>query len=129
MSRSLDDLSPLIRGKVDEFLSACKAAGVDILVTCTKRTMDEQSALYAKGRTCQGAIVTNCDGITRRSNHQIKLDGFGHAVDCCFLVNGAASWDDGLPWRLYGEAGKALDLKWGGDWTGSLVDRPHLELP
>jgi hypothetical protein len=32
------------------------------------------------------------------------------------------------PWRLYGEAVKAVGLVWGGSWV-SIKDRPHAELP
>jgi len=50
---------------------------VDFKVTCGVRTQAEQDALYAKGRTTPGEIVTK----TRNSNHIIKSTGFGHAVD------------------------------------------------
>ena len=95
--------------------------------------MEEQQRLYAQGRTTQGKKVTNCDGISKKSRHQLAKDGYGHAVDCAFVVIGPVgktviSWDESHPWKLYGEMGKALGLVWGGDWK-SLIDRPHLELP
>ena len=92
------------------------------------RTAEQQAKLFAQGRTAPGKKVTNCDGLVKKSRHQVAADGFGHAVDCAFVVGGKVSWDLALPWRLYGEIGKALGLVWGGDWK-SLVDRPHLELP
>ena len=33
MSRDLNDLSPVVRPKVDQFLTACKTAGLDVLCT------------------------------------------------------------------------------------------------
>lgn len=104
-----------------------EALGFPMIVTSTVRTTDQQQALYAKGRTTPGPIVTNADGVIKTSNHQAKADGWGHAVDCAFLINGTPSWDLRLPWATYGACGKALGLQWGGDWN-SLVDLPHLEL-
>jgi peptidoglycan L-alanyl-D-glutamate endopeptidase CwlK len=123
----LDGVHPALVEKTGRILAAMSALGFPMLVTDGVRTVTEQAALYAKGRTAPGKIVTQCDGELKRSNHQVKADGFGHAVDCCFLVDGKPSWDDALPWRLYGETAKALGLKWGGFWT--TPDRPHVELP
>ena len=39
MSHSLDDLRPEFRALVDPWLADCAAAGMDILVTCTLRTL------------------------------------------------------------------------------------------
>lgn len=102
------------------------ALGFPMMVTQGVRTAQEQIALYAKGRTLPGAIVTYTDGLLKKSNHQLKEDGFGHAFDCAFLVEGKPSWDLHLPWQTYGACGKALGLKWGGDWE-RLHDLPHLE--
>lgn len=102
--------------------------GHPVIVTDGVRTLEQQRALYAQGRSAPGKVVTNADGVTKQSNHQPKADGFGHAIDCAFLVDGQPSWDDSHPWRLYGEAAKSQGLIWGGEWT-SIVDRPHIELP
>lgn len=37
-----------------------------------------------------GKKVTNCDGYIKKSNHQAKADGYGHAVDI-FLTGFVAS--------------------------------------
>ena len=89
------------------------------------RTVAQQQALYAQGRTTPGSIVTYKDGIVHKSNHQPHADGFGHAVDCAFY--GPDPFADTHPWEAYGEAVEASGLVWGGRWTG-LVDRPHAEL-
>ena len=114
--------------KVGQILLAMQALGYQMGVTDGLRSEAQQQALYAQGRTAPGDIVTNADGVTHKSNHQAHADGFGHAVDCAFLMNGAFSWDDTLPWTLYGAMAKALGLVWGGDWH-AIVDRPHVELP
>lgn len=107
---------------------AMDALGFRMMVTDGVRTTAKQQALYAQGRTAPGAIVTNTDGVIKKSNHQPKADGLGHAVDMAFVVNGLPSWDPSLPWFLYGAMVRSLGLRWGGDWTSGLVDKPHMEL-
>lgn len=119
---------PTLVAKVTRILNAMDALGFPMRVTDGVRTTEQQQALYAQGRTAPGAKVTNADGVVRKSNHQAKADGFGHAVDCCFLVNGKPAWSDTLPWTLYGAMAQALGLTWGGNWQ-SIKDRPHVELP
>lgn len=104
---------------------AMRALGFSMIVTDGVRTADEQKLLYAKGRTLPGLIVTQADGVTHKSNHQVHLDGFGHACDMAFLVDGKPSWDESNPWALYGAMAKALGCQWGGDWKRP--DRPHVE--
>jgi peptidoglycan L-alanyl-D-glutamate endopeptidase CwlK len=113
---------------VTRICTAMDELGFTMIVTDGRRTAAEQKALFAQGRTTPGAIVTNADGITRKSNHQQKADGYGHAVDCCFLVDGKASWALSNPWNVYGAMAKALGCKWGGDWD-AIKDMPHIELP
>jgi len=89
-----------------------------MFVTSARRTTAEQQALYRQGRETPGPIVTGCDGIARRSNHQ---DGL--AVDCAFV--GADIWDG--PWTQYGLFAEAVGLAWGGRWKRPRTDRPHVE--
>ena len=90
--------------------------------------MAQQVALYAQGRTLPGLVVTKRDGVTVRSNHQPHVDGYGHAVDCAFLVDGVPSWAPSCPWAVYGAMVRHEGLVWGGGWTG-FIDLPHAELP
>lgn len=128
MTDKLEGVHPKLRGVVLRILSVMSDLGHPMLVTDGVRTLEQQKALYAKGRTAPGPIVTNADGELKRSNHQAHADGLGHAVDCCFLVNGQPSWDGAHPWRLYGEIAKVLGCRWGGEFK-TIVDRPHIELP
>ncbi len=123
----LDGVHPDLVAKVQAIIAAMGELGFVLMVTDGVRTTAQQVSLYEQGRTKPGHIVTNADGVTHRSNHQVHADGYGHAVDCCFLVNGRPSWEDSLPWVLYGAMGETLGLQWGGVWTKP--DRPHLELP
>lgn len=96
-----------------------------MFVVCGVRSDDQQAALYAQGRTTPGHIVTNCDGVTTRSNHQIHLsDGLGHATDLAFL--GSDPFSQTHPWASYGVLVESKGLVWGGRWK--MVDLPHAEL-
>jgi peptidoglycan L-alanyl-D-glutamate endopeptidase CwlK len=93
--------------------------GLDICYISGTRTYAEQDALYAKGRTTGGPIVTNARG--GYSNHN-----FGIAVDCgLFLPN--RYLEDTPFYRQIGDV-VALhpELEWGGSWK-SIQDEPHIQ--
>lgn len=106
------------------------ALGFPMRICQGVRTLEEQRALYAQGRTAPGPIVTHADGIFSRSNHQVQDDGKGHAVDCAFIGTDPFLEHDPLSelkWNLYGLMGKSIGLSWGGDFK-TISDRPHFEL-
>lgn len=127
MTDKLIGVHPVLAQKIRVVLDKMAASGFPMMVTDGVRTTAQQALLYAQGRTAPGHIVTNCDGIHKRSNHQPHADGLGHAVDCCFVVDGHPSWDARLPWKAYGKALQDEGIVWGGSWT-SLHDLPHAEL-
>ena len=109
-SRSLDDLIPQARERVDKFIALCKESGIDLLVTSTYRDMESQTALYNQGRTAPGKIVTNAHA--GESFHNYRC-----AVDVVPLVNGKPQWDGSDPiWAKVGELGKQAGLEWAGEW-------------
>ncbi len=115
---------------ISKVLDAMAAAGHPMRVTQGLRTVEDQQRLYSQGRTSPGMIVTNADGIIHKSAHQARSDGWGHAVDCCFL--GPDPFLDKDPnrdvrWNLYGSLVTAVGLKWGGNWA-KFIDKPHAEL-
>jgi len=117
----LSNLDPRLEPLARQFLANARAAGHRIFLTQGRRTIAEQNALFAKGRTTDGAKVTNAKGGDSPHN-------YGLAIDFAFLdAKGGASWADSNPWAAVAAFGKALGLTWGGDWK-KFVDRPHLEL-
>lgn len=98
--------------------------GHDLILTCTARSTDEQAKLYAQGRTTPGPIVTQIDGTTHKSNHNLVP---ARAVDVAVTVNGKVSWDP-HQYAPLGVLARKHGLVWGGSWT-TLKDYPHLELP
>ena len=100
------------------------------------RTVERQQNLYLKGREKPGVIVTNADGIKYKSNHQIKNDGYGYAVDLYPYINGKirTSYDkykkefEAIAEHILKKAKKFnIDIVWGGHWTDPF-DPPHFEL-
>ena len=109
-SRSLNDLLPEAKKRVEQFLAAAKAQGIDLLVTSTYRDNASQDALYAQGRTAPGKIVTNARA--GQSFHNYRC-----AVDVVPIKNGKPVWDAKDPvWQKVGSLGKAAGLEWAGDW-------------
>jgi peptidoglycan L-alanyl-D-glutamate endopeptidase CwlK len=122
-SRALDDLNPEIRPLVDDFLSACSVAGLDVLVTCTLRSNAEQAALYAQGRTAPGHVVT--DAPAGHSAHN-----FGLAIDIVPMVNGKPDWKGSDPvWKQIGQIGVAAGLQWAGTPGFPFPEEPHFQHP
>lgn len=101
--------------------------------TFTLRTISEQNALFAQGRTKPGKIVTNARG-------GLSYHNYGLAIDIVLLVdkdgNGTfetAAWDtkgdyDGdkkADWIEIVQVFKEFGWEWGGDWK--FVDAPHFQ--
>lgn len=99
----------------------------------TLRTVAEQDALYAQGRTKPGNIVTKAKG-------GMSMHNYGLAIDIVLIVdkdgNGTfetASWDvksdfDGDKkgdWSEVVTIFKEYGWEWGGDWK--FYDAPHFQ--
>lgn len=122
MSRSMTDLDPRFRDKFQAVLDACKKRGVNLLVTCTRRTMKEQAALYAQGRTAPGRVVTYAKPGSSAHN-------YGLAMDVVPIVGGKAVWNAKDPaWQVYGEEVKKAGLEWAGGWR-QFREFPHAQVP
>lgn len=121
-------LHPSIRMDVLELLTACANKNVPIRIVQGLRTIDEQNALYAQGRTSPGKIITNAKGGDSWHN-------YGMAIDFCLLRQGnAISWnrdedadkDGKKDWHEVVELFLAKGFEWGGNWT-SFPDYPHFQ--
>lgn len=129
--RNIKDLHPKLKEKVKELKKKCTDKGIKIGIGECVRTVTEQDALYAKGRTTAGSVVTNARGSSYSSMHQ-----WGVAVDFYLIMDvdkdGKTSDDafndaTGL-FEEVGKIGKSIGLEWGGDWK-SIKDKPHFQLP
>lgn len=61
---------PRLQALANTLISECKVQGLIIKIGETLRTVAEQDALYAQGRTEPGNIVTNAPGYSYSSYHQ-----------------------------------------------------------
>lgn len=114
---------PRLQVLAAKLVEECSKQGLKIAIGETYRTIAEQDALYAQGRTTPGNIVTSAQGSTYSSYHQ-----WGTAFD--FFRNdgqGAYKDTDGF-FSKVGAIGVGLGLEWGGNWK-SPVDKPHFQLP
>lgn len=120
--RNPDDLHPELREKICILKKLCENQGLLIGIGECLRTKEEQDALYRKGRTSPGKIVTNASGKTYSSMHQWGVAFDFYRNDGC----GAYNDSDGF-FKKVGEIGKSIGLMWGGDWKNP-VDKPHFQL-
>ncbi len=121
--RDINKCHPRLIELSKKLVSACKGQGLIIGIGESFRTKEEQDALYAKGRTAPGNIVTNAKGSSYSSHHQ-----WGTAFDI-YRSDGKGVYTDGDGFfEKVGKIGKSIGLEWGGDWK-SPVDKPHFQLP
>jgi len=127
--KRIDKLHPTIRKEVKAIYNEILKRNVAIRFTDTLRTFPEQTALYSKGRTKSGKIVTNAKA--GESYHN-----YGLALDFCLLLNGGkqVSWDrnkdtdddNKKDWNEVVAVFKHYGWQWGGDWT-NFKDYPHFQ--
>ena len=124
---SLDKLSGCHPDLVLIFNEAIKRTDIRILEGV--RPADRQYELYKQGRS-------KCDGFKRKSNHQVKSDGYSWAVDAVpYPVDFAdtarfkalAALVLEIAGKLYAEGKIKHHLEWGGNWK-TFTDMPHYEL-
>lgn len=121
-AKVIASLDPSIQAAATQFFQQAKAAGYNIVLAQGRRTIAEQDALYAQGRTASGQVVTKAKG--GESSHN-----FGLSFDFAFANRlGQPTWPEDAPWAEVAAIGKRLGFEWGGDWV-SFKDRPHLEWP
>lgn len=118
----LPKVRPFARGLIEK----CTNQGITIKVTSGTRSFAEQDALFAKGRTKPGKIVTNARG--GFSNHN-----FGIAFDVTIFKGSTDPEKAKIPvfesplYKVIGALGTELGLEWGGNWR-TIADEPHFQL-
>ena len=129
-SRDLKDAEPELCLRYLKVAAEFKTiTGHDLFLTCTWRSAEEQGALYARGRTTPGAIVTMIDGVKTKSRHNFYPS---QAVDVCVDVapDGRSKmpvWD-AAHYLPLGPLCLKYGLEWGGDFK-TFKDYPHIQLP
>jgi peptidoglycan LD-endopeptidase CwlK len=122
----LEEVHPLLASKVRLLGDILEHEGEPIRVVQALRTIAQQDALYAMGRTAPGKVVTNCPG--GKSYHN-----FGLAVDCVPSSQDpskpfAPDWNASHPvWKRMIEVAQGLGLDAGATWR-TFKDFPHFQL-
>lgn len=120
---------------------AISISDIDFTIIEGVRSATRQAALYAQGRTKPGPIVT----WVKTSNHQVKEDGYGYAVDIYpYPVSLVLQHKPKEYEPLFDEIAKVMfaaaalvgvTIRWGADWDMDNMprergetDNPHFEL-
>lgn len=118
--KKLQGVHPVVATKARQLIERAYKEGINVIITQGLRTIEEQNALYAQGRTKPGKIVTNARG-------GYSYHNFGLAFDFAIMKDdGSVSWNVDGKWRRVGAIGKSLGLEWGGDWK-DFKDYPHFQ--
>lgn len=124
----IEKLHPAIRKEVKEAyldINMSLPKGVRLRISQGLRTISEQDALYAQGRSNEGKIVTQARGGDSWHNWSLAFD---------FVLlydkdkNGTletASWNENKYWMQVVKGFKAKGFEWGGDWR--FKDSPHFQ--
>lgn len=118
MSASKKGLDPQFAKKLAVFEQMLAARGIKVIMTWGYRSVQEQDALYAMGRTKPGKKVTNARG-------GYSWHNYGLAADYAFVIDGKVTWDG--PWDVFGQIAGQCGLEWGGGWA-KFTDRPHVQV-
>nr|WP_239618199.1 M15 family metallopeptidase [Cohnella mopanensis] len=123
------ELNPIVAKNRDKLVEESRKIGIRVVITDGFRNLEEQNALYRKGRSDGGAIVTQVKGGQSFHNYGLAID-FALGV-----AGGKVIWDleyDGngngkSDWMEVVAIAKKLGFSWGGDWA-SFPDYPHLQM-
>jgi len=114
VSIRIEDLEPDTQARCRELLARYPG----LIVVSTLRTFEEQAAIYAKGRTRPGPIVTN-------AKPGYSWHNFGRAFDVAFRTPTGGVKFSG-PWQSVGKIARELGLICGMDWV-KFPDKGHFE--
>ena len=107
MGRDITKCHPRLQEAFQQLLAKCSAQGLAVGLGECFRTVAEQDALYAQGRTKPGSIVTNAKGSSYASQHQ-----WGLACDF-YRTDGKGAYNESDRFfERVGAAGKSLGLGW-----------------
>lgn len=155
--REITLLEPELKKRVEKVLIALENENLPVLISETLRDLDVQQAYYAQGRLPllevnqlrdkaglyllnaeeNSRIITNCDGIKYKSNHQARDEfGYGYAIDLVpakYDNKGNKNFWWNAPqevWEKMGHIAESYGLDWcyGGKGEHWGWDSPHFEL-
>ena len=129
-------LHPNIRDEVSELIGKIEVNNPKFIVRIVQglRTIEEQNALWAQGRTISGNIVTNAKGGSSYHNYGLAIDfalvydkdNDGHYESLSWDTNLDFDKDGVKDWQEVVSIFKVNGYEWGGSWH-KIVDNPQLQ--
>ena len=124
-----DELHPTVANKTEELIEKAEELGIFVVITDDFRSIDDQHALYERGRESDGRVVTNAKGGESYHNYGLAIDFALRTEDDDVIwdleydgnQNGESDWMEVV------DIAKDLGFTWGGDWT-RFRDYPHLQM-
>ena len=144
-SRKIEDLTPRMQGRTRIFEAMLEQAGLHFHRSCTRRSQEEQNALWKPRRESLDVVNAAYESvglppITVEENKRpvtwtaLTVHTSGEAVDYYQEVEGKASYDlkvdadfDKIPdWQEFGKIAIGCGFEWGGTWK-TKPDYPHIQ--
>lgn len=130
-------LHPKVRQEVEDCILKAEAGfppNMAIRIVQGLRTIEEQNAIYAQGRTTPGKIVTNAKGGKSYHNYGLAIDfalirdkdGNGSYEELSWDTGRDADKDGQKDWQEVVKVFEAAGWVWGGKFA-TIVDAPHLQ--
>jgi peptidoglycan L-alanyl-D-glutamate endopeptidase CwlK len=130
-------LHPKVREEAKAAIEAAEMnfpANIKIRVVQGLRTIDEQNALYAQGRTTPGKIVTKAKGGSSFHNYGLALDfalmydkdNNGSFEELSWNIAKDFDKDGTIDWQEVVKQFEDRGWSWGGKWR-TFKDNPHVE--
>ena len=108
--RAIDTLDVGFQKQVRGWVNEMVTSQIEPLIYCGRRTMEEQAALYAKGRTSKGKIVTKARPGESYHNYGLAFDWVPLKRTAKNADLWVANWDDETAFKLGEHMGLSFAL-------------------
>ena len=108
--RAIDTLDVGFQKQVRGWVNEMVTSRITTLIYCGRRTMEEQAALYAKGRTSKGKIVTKARPGESYHNYGLAFDWVPLKQNPKNADLWFADWDDQTAFLLGDQVGLSFGL-------------------
>ena len=108
--RAIDTLDVGFQRQVRGWVNEMVTSRIEPLIYCGRRTMEEQAALYAKGRTSKGKIVTKARPGESYHNYGLAFDWVPLKQNRKNADLWFADWDDQTAFLLGDQVGLSFGL-------------------
>jgi peptidoglycan L-alanyl-D-glutamate endopeptidase CwlK len=133
-------LHEVVKLAAEQLVDRCYKRGINIRITQGLRTIAEQNALYAQGRTRAQLDDVGLSNVKAKPNDPkvtnaiggTSFHNFGVAIDFVLIASGYdmkadTNGNGKSDWMEVVEVAKDIGFAWGGDFK-SFVDNPHFEM-